>query len=614
MKHCPGCGTFYEGNDKEVCDHDGIALEVVQEAEKAADPFLGTVVDGRYLVQSILGKGGMGAVYKARQTSVERDIALKVILGETDEDARRRFMLEAKMTSSLQSVHTVTIFDFGVFNDVLYLAMEYLEGQSLEDKLDAVDQLDWRAALEIVSAISESLEEAHEKSIIHRDLKPANIYLAKMGSNTNFVKVLDFGVAKFVSDDNTNLTGTGMIVGTPNYMSPEQARAKPLDARSDIYALGVMLYEMLAGVPPFSGEATVDVLLKHVTEEPPPIFDEDLVSPLPEGLRGLLMAMLAKDPKARPQTAKAVAEACKTLLRGESLGEDYLDPMAEPTERVQRPSNLSGARGITGEESTLAGPALANEAGNDDTALAPSPFNAEAETSDAVESLEAPRSNKGMLMGIAALLVGGVAIAALTLGGGQGEDASTKRAEVQAAASKADEAKPSSAANVDKATAAQATGSEAPQDEVPALDEKAPAEPSKVTLVSSPPGAKVVLPNGLTGKTPLELESGESPLVVTVKLEGYLDLIHTIAPKSAGEQRVTLSVDEAARRAKVEAQAKAKAEAEAQAKAKAEAEAQAKAKAKKRAQKKRAAKNPAAKKPAAKPKKPKKKSSRPGLF
>jgi serine/threonine protein kinase len=117
MKNCPGCGAFYEGNDKEFCDLDGLALQQVREPEKAGDPFLGTVVDGRYLVQSILGKGGMGAVYKARQTSVERDIALKVILGETSEDLRSRFMLEAKMTSSLQSVHTVTIFDFGVFKE-----------------------------------------------------------------------------------------------------------------------------------------------------------------------------------------------------------------------------------------------------------------------------------------------------------------------------------------------------------------------------------------------------------------------------------------------------------------------------------------------------------------
>ena len=144
-------------------------------------------------MQSILGKGGMGAVYKARQTSVERDIALKVILGKTTSDLRGRFMLEAKLTSSLQSVHTVTIFDFGVFqspakDDVLYLAMEFLEGRSLEDKLDDVPQLTWRESLKIVSAIAESLEEAHEKGIVHRDLKPANIHLAKMGSDPEFVK------------------------------------------------------------------------------------------------------------------------------------------------------------------------------------------------------------------------------------------------------------------------------------------------------------------------------------------------------------------------------------------------------------------------------------------
>jgi serine/threonine protein kinase len=602
MKHCPGCGTFYEGYDKDFCDLDGLALQTVKEPEKAEDPFLGTVVDGRYLVQSVLGKGGMGAVYKARQTSVERDIALKVILGETDEELRRRFMLEAKMTSSLQSVHTVTIFDFGVFNEVLYLAMEYLEGQSLEDKLDQADQLDWKTAIEIVGAIAESLEEAHDKGIVHRDLKPANIYLAKMGSHTDFVKVLDFGVAKFVTDENSGLTGTGMIVGTPSYMSPEQARARTLDARSDIYALGIMLYEMLAGVPPFSGEATVDVLLKHVTEEPPPLFDEDLTTALPEGLRGLLMSMLEKDPDDRPQTANAVGEACKTLLRGEVLGEDYLDPVLDQTENIER-AQKGSARDITGEESTLAGPALktaTSKASSQDTALAQSPFEVEHSGTDETQSLEGTPSKKGLWMGIAALVVGGVAVTAMSLSGGDKEASPTKASKSAVVTPVGVDGK--LAADVPASAAAKATATQAAS--------KVQVAPQKVTLATVPAGATVVMPNGLTGKTPLELQSGQSAMTVTLKLEGYLDKVHTIAAKSSGEIKVTLSVDEAARRAKAEAKAKAKSDAEAKVKS----DAEAKAKANKRARKKRSAKP--AQKPAAKPKakKPKAKSSRPGLF
>ena len=614
MKRCPGCGTFYEGYDKEFCDHDGLSLEVVPEPEKAEDPFLGTVVDGRYLVESILGKGGMGAVYKARQTSVERDIALKVILGETDEDLRKRFMLEAKMTSSLQSVHTVTIFDFGVFNDVLYLAMEFLEGRSLEDKLDEVERLDWRQSLEVVQAIAESLEEAHDKGIVHRDLKPANIHLAKMGSLNDFVKVLDFGVAKFVSDDNAGLTGTGMIVGTPNYMSPEQARAKPLDARSDIYALGIMLYEMLTGLPPFTGEATVDVLLKHVSQEPPPILDGDVVSALPKGLRGLVMSMLEKDPDDRPQSAKAVQEAVKTLLAGGELGEGYTDPVsAEAPEESTGPARRK-AGGITGEEATLAGPGLdsALEHSAQDTALSPAPAALmAADMGVEVDTDEAPTAaskGKGLWFAIAALVIGGLVFAFV----GGGEEPAPERA-------KAPKTKAVAKVQADPAPAAEAA---APGEKAAAGEEAkveaAPKKTQKVTIVSTPPGATVILPNGLSGTTPLTMDASDAAMKVTLKKEGYVNLLHTIPAGHKGELKLSLAVDVA----KQKAEAEAKAKAELEAKQKAEAEAKAKAAAEQKARKARARRankgktsgaKPAAKKPSPK-KKPKAKSSRPSLF
>ncbi len=158
MKRCPGCGTYYDRAEQEFCVVDGLPLE--GEVTEDADPFIGTIVDGRYEVLSVLGRGGMGAVYMARQKSVEREIALKVIVGETSADLRNRFMLEARLTSSLKSVHTVTVFDFGVSEDMLYLAMEYLEGRSLKDMLDVVEHLPWRTCLKIVSAIAESLGEA----------------------------------------------------------------------------------------------------------------------------------------------------------------------------------------------------------------------------------------------------------------------------------------------------------------------------------------------------------------------------------------------------------------------------------------------------------------------
>jgi len=557
MKRCPGCGTYYDRAEQEFCVVDGLPLE--GEVSEEEDPFIGTIVDGRYEVLSVLGRGGMGAVYMARQKSVEREIALKVIVGETSADLRNRFMLEARLTSSLKSVHTVTVFDFGVSEDMLYLAMEYLEGRSLKDMLDEVEHLPWRTCLKIVSAIAESLGEAHDKGIIHRDLKPANIHMAQMGHETDFVKVLDFGVAKFLSEDSqSGLTGTGMVVGTPSYMSPEQARAKPLGACSDIYGLGIMLYEMLTGVPPFTGEATVDILLKHVTELPPAISDEELVEPLPAGLRGFVMAMLEKEPGDRPQSAREVRDAIDTLLDGGTLDDVYPDSTEGDAEAGE-----PGPRSREPAEDDL----------NAATIMVTSPAHlglADADHTEVRAALPVRRKrNLGVGLAVAALVVGGIVFA--TTGGedapGAGDkaaapsptasmDAPTTKSEPKPSKAEATTALvtvPKAPAPASKAApAAPAVKAAAP---APAVKAAAPARPNKLTIVSKPPGATVLLPNGLQlqGVTPLTIDASSDAMTFTLQKRGYVNLKHTLDAGRSGEVRLKLEVDKAARKARARA-------------------------------------------------------------
>ena len=592
MKRCPVCGTFYDGADKLVCDADGAELEVVRETGTEQDPLIGTIVDGRYEILGVLGRGGMGSVYRAQQTSVEREIALKVIVGETSADLGNRFMLEAKLTSSLRSMHTVTVFDFGVTEDMLYLAMELLEGRSLKEMLDELEQLPWRQAVKIADAIADSLAEAHDKGIIHRDLKPANIHMATIGSETDWVKVLDFGVAKFLHDDSiTGLTGTGMVVGTPYYMSPEQARAKPLGACSDIYALGIMLYEMLTGMPPFVGDATVDVLIQHVTDAPNPIHPNDVVEPLPPGLQGLVMSMLAKKPEERPTSARDVRAAFKTLLETGSLEGTYDDP-----EALGEPRSEDEARKHRGDttESELSGA----------TVMVTTPAHMgllDEEDASLLDASEPTRSKAPLFAGLAALLIGGV-LFMLTSGDAPQE---TQASATESASTEVMKSGPS-----DEAAAEAPSAEEAAK---PATGEaRAEAAPRKLTLTTTPPGATVLLPNGLQlqGVTPIEMDAPTEATVITLKREGYLDQRHTLGPESAERVTLTLAVDPKVKAAAAAAASKATADK----KAKATAERKAKrTKAKSKAKRAKAkVKSP---KRAKKPSKDKrKKRRRPGML
>jgi len=316
---CPRCST---ANPKGTafCGKCGFSLAGTVVTEAEPDPLIGALVDGRFLVKRKLGEGGMGVVYEAEQTAFGRKVALKVLHPHlTDESLTARFRNEAAAASRLDHPNTITVFDFGeTETGSLYIAMELIEGTSLDDEIRRGGAQEWRRAARIVKQICGSLANAHENGIVHRDLKPENVMLVKRDTEKDFVKVLDFGIAKIMEDDGTDqrqaLTKTGMVLGTPQYMSPEQIRGGKVDARSDIYSIGVVLYQMLTGALPFTAESPMGLLTKHLMDAPPPFAQVNPANRVPPELERFVMQTLAKAAGERPQTMREVARRIDALL------------------------------------------------------------------------------------------------------------------------------------------------------------------------------------------------------------------------------------------------------------------------------------------------------------
>jgi hypothetical protein len=287
------------------------------------DPALGRVFGGQYRIESLLGRGGMGSVYRGVQLSVNREVAIKLITaGSPNNQAElvKRFHREAKATAQLSHPNTVRLFDFGVTEtQELYMVMELLEGRDLEAQLQASGALPLPVALHITRQILSALSEAHELGIVHRDLKPGNVFLSQVRGGDVIAKVMDFGVAGLEqARDTQKLTTTGAVIGTPAYMSPEQAQGKPAGARSDLYSVGVMLYEMLAGRPPFQAESIVSLLLMQVTEPVPRLAIATDEPPQLDALQTFLDRLLCKTPEGRPSSAAHALAEVDVLLARES--------------------------------------------------------------------------------------------------------------------------------------------------------------------------------------------------------------------------------------------------------------------------------------------------------
>ncbi len=277
----------------------------------ASDEYIGKTVAGRYKVESMLGEGGMGKVYKANQIALDKPIVLKVLRQAllSDERTVARFQREAKAASRLNHPNSIGVIDFGQTEDgALYMAMEFVNGKDLHHILSREWPLPEARIIRIVSQVLSALSDAHKASVIHRDLKPENIMVEQRRGDPDFVKVLDFGIAKIMDgsgEDGPALTRAGFVCGTPEYMSPEQARGAQLDPRSDLYAVGVILYQLTSGLLPFDSDSAVGFATKHLTEVPPPPSKRRPEARISPQMERLIMKALAKDPNERPQTAEA---------------------------------------------------------------------------------------------------------------------------------------------------------------------------------------------------------------------------------------------------------------------------------------------------------------------
>ncbi len=313
MRECPQCGRCQDGDGPELCPADGTTLVRVSGIPR--------VIDRKFRLDQRIGRGGMGSVYRARDVRLERDVAIKVVRAELlgDPDARHRFRREAQLVARLQHPSIVSIFDYGTFPDgAAYLVMELVRGEDLRRLLTREGRLPPARAARIISQICAAIDAAHREGILHRDLKPENILLSDGETD---IKVLDFGVAKLVGDDRrlddgtpgATLTVDGTIVGTPAYMAPEQLRGEPLDARSDVFSLGVMAFEMLSGDLPFGRGPLADIVLRQARGVPP-LRTDARSQEIPPALEQVVQAALGMDASMRPPSPSAFASLVQSAV------------------------------------------------------------------------------------------------------------------------------------------------------------------------------------------------------------------------------------------------------------------------------------------------------------
>lgn len=335
------------------------------------DPLVGATLGDRYQITQFLSSGGMGVVYKARHVVLDKPLAIKLLRESQDPVAQQRFLLEAKSACHIGHEHILDINDFGVLEDGRpYLVMEFLQGQSLETVLTSKGALPWRRAARIAEQIARGLQAVHDKGILHRDLKPGNVFLLER-QRRDFVKILDFGIAKVMAGTRESLSDSGQplvanmrqttqgtVLGTPEYLSPEQAAGEAIDNRVDIYALGCILYEMLTGFVPFRGNGPMSTLMKHLTETAAPIRQKRPDLPLPEAIEKIVKKAMAREKADRYPTMESLADALQNEVEAQPTlqGDLSISGVLAPPSADVAPERSGLAYAPTTEASIVARP------------------------------------------------------------------------------------------------------------------------------------------------------------------------------------------------------------------------------------------------------------------
>ncbi len=334
MRFCPQCGADVVDGAR-FCPACGNVMPAAAPSRAPVDPLINRTLDAKFLIQELLGVGGMGRVYKAVQLSLDKVVCVKVLRpGMTqDETLVRRFQREARAASRLNHPNSITVIDFGQAKEdgSLYLAMEFVPGKDLNKVIATERPLSEKRVVHIMDQVLSALADAHAAGIIHRDLKPENIMVAELRGTRDFVKVLDFGIAKIQESavPEPGLTQAGMVCGTPEYMSPEQARGEELDARSDIYAAGVILYQMVTGQLPFTAPTAMGIVTKHLMEPPVPPSQLSGIRVSP-ALEAVILKAMSKDRSGRQPTAIALQQELAAVL----------SPVVAPAQEEPLPKDL----------------------------------------------------------------------------------------------------------------------------------------------------------------------------------------------------------------------------------------------------------------------------------
>ncbi len=468
--------------------------EQVEEAD-ATDPLIGATI-GNYEVSKKIGEGGMGSVYLAVHPLIGKKVALKVLHAEfaANTDVVTRFFNEAKAVNDIQHPNIVDIIDYGVIpqagGDMVYFIMEHLDGYPLEDVIAEQAPLSPERCLHICAQVADALAASHNSNIVHRDLKPDNIILINKRNNSDFVKLLDFGIAKLIGDQpGSSKTRTGIVMGTPAYMSPEQCEGRGnIDNRTDVYALGVVMYQMITGRVPFEGEGYGEILVQHLTQAPAP--PSTIRGVIPPHVEALIMKALEKSPAARFQSM-----------------EEFIAALTDPVGYVEANGGLQNFNAASSGPATIPNRAS--------TYVTPAPGSLQSVQSAQTQypsgiHTPAAKSKAPIFIGIGVVAAGAIAALALMSGGDEKEAEPTKEEPVAVAL-------PAVAPVVDK------------EPEKPV--QTPPEEAVKIVKVrgnftSKPTGAEIWGPDGLLRQTPsgfMEFDSDDLPMILTLKKEGYED-------------------------------------------------------------------------------------------